>query len=444
MIKHILALSLAAGVTLADPCKIIIVDKSNGWPVPLVELKTTHHIRLVSDNAGVIACDIPELMGKETWFTVIGHGYGIPKDGFGNSGVRLTPQPGKTLTVEVTRSNIAKRLGRLTGAGLFAESLRCGSTGFPPETGVLGCDTVGVAPYHGKLFWLWGDTTLAHYPLGLFDTLGATSPTAPLATFTPPVTLPYTHFRNTEGRPRNIAKLPGDGPTWLTGLVALTDASGKERLGAVYTKIEPPLETYETGLCVWNDDKQNFEVLKALWRKGDGTPKPVLPDWHVTRHTAGGNTRLLFCNPLPTLSCPDSFEAWQDPAQWTLLTPQEKIPTRDGKEITPHSGSMAWNAKRGKWVAVFMEKFGKPSVFGEVWYAESDSPFEGWGRAVKILTHDNYTFYNVVIDHLLTPPDADFLLFEGTYTHQFTDHAAPTPRWEYNQVLYRLDLKDIE
>ena len=445
MKKCALLVSLAAGLACAEPCQIRVIEKGSGWPVPMVELRTTHHVRLVSDNAGIIACDIPEVMGKETWFSVIGHGYGIPKDGFGYSGVRLTPQPGKTLTVEVTRHNLSKRLGRLTGAGLFVESALCGNAADAPETGVLGCDTVMVAPYQGKLFWLWGDTTLAHYPLGLFDTLGGTSALDALTAFQPPVRLPYAHFRNAEGRPRNIAKLPGNGPTWLTGLVTLKDADGRERLGAVYTKIEPPLETYETGLCVWNDDTKNFEVLKTLWRKGDPEAKPVMPDWHPVRHTEGGATRILFCNPLPHLSCPDTFEAWQDPAQWQVHKPQDKITARDGKvSVTPHSGSMMWSDHRKKWITVFMEKFGKPSVFGEVWYAESDNPFEGWGRAVKILTHDNYTFYNLLMHPELTPPGADFLLFEGTYTMQFADHAPPTPRWDYNQVLYRLDFKDIE
>jgi len=445
MTKNLFAFSLVAGLACAEPCKICIVDKGNGWPVPLVELRTTHHVRMVSDNAGVVAFDLPELMGKETWFDVTGHGYGIPKDGFGCSGFRFVPKPGETHTVKVTRTNLSKRLGRLTGAGLLAESARCGGDPGPAETGVLGCDTVMIAPYQGKLFWLWGDTTLAHYPLGLFHTLGAVSAPDALARFEPPVSLPYTHFRNAEGRPRNIAELPGSGPTWLSGLVTLPDASGKERLGAVYVKIKPPLEPYETGLCVWNDEKANFEVLKTVWRKDGGAPKPAMPEGHPVRFTEGGATRLLFGNPFPRLSCPDTFEGWQDPAQWQALKPQERIPTRDGNgTVAAHDGSIMWSGQRKKWVTVFMENFGKPSVFGEVWYAESDSPFEGWGRAVKILTHDNYTFYNVVMHPELAPPDADFLLFEGTYTMQFADHPAPTPRWDYNQVLYRLDFKDVE
>ena len=75
---------LSATATFAvEPCRIEVVEKGTGWPVPLVELRTTHDVRLVTDNAGVIACDLPEVLGKETWFTVIGHGYEAPKDGFG-------------------------------------------------------------------------------------------------------------------------------------------------------------------------------------------------------------------------------------------------------------------------------------------------------------------------------------------------------------------------
>jgi hypothetical protein len=106
-------------VRAVEPCRIVVVDKENGWPVTLVELRTTHKVRFVTDNAGVIAMDLPELMGREAWFEILGHGYGVPKDGFGNRGVRLKPEPGKTLKVEVNRTIVAKRLGRLTGGGIF-------------------------------------------------------------------------------------------------------------------------------------------------------------------------------------------------------------------------------------------------------------------------------------------------------------------------------------
>ena len=61
---------------------------------------------------------------------------------------------------------------------------------------------------------------------------------------------------------------------------------------------------------------------------------------------------------------------------------------------------------------------------------------------MKVLSHDNYTFYNPRIQTDLTPDNAPFILFEGTYTAEFADHARPTPRYNYNQILYRLDLDD--
>ena len=77
----LLALS-SAGLSI-EPCRIEIVDKENGWPVPLVELRTTHDARYVSDNAGLIALDELELLSRPVWFHVKGHGYGVKKDGCG-------------------------------------------------------------------------------------------------------------------------------------------------------------------------------------------------------------------------------------------------------------------------------------------------------------------------------------------------------------------------
>lgn len=62
--------------------------------------------------------------------------------------------------------------------------------------------------------------------------------------------------------------------------------------------------------------------------------------------------------------------------------------------------------------------------------------------AVKILSHDNYTFYDPRIQSDPAPDGASFILFEGTYTAQFADHARPTPRYNYDQIRYRLDLDD--
>lgn len=438
-------LTLAHAAIGAVPCRIEVVDKQNGWPVPLVQLRTTHNVLFVTDNAGVIALDAPELMGRDVWFDIIGHGYEVKKDGFGMRGVRLKPEPGKTLKVEVTRTIVAKRLGRLTGAGLFAESQKLGRDLDWPESGVFGSDSVQNAVHRGKMFWAWGDTTLPHYPLGIFDMSSATTAIRPLGSLEPPLRLKFEYFRDAAGKLRGVAKMPGSGPTWVSGYVSLPDKTGRERLCGSYMKIRNHLEVYEWGLCVWDEATEKFDSLRVVWTKTDQSPKaPVVPDGHpVFQKDDGGRTWVYFGNPLPFLRCPATFEAWQDSKTWEVLTPQASLASAaDGKVVKPHSGSIAWNDFRGRWVTVFMENFGKPSAFGELWYAEAASPTGPWGRAVKVLSHENYTFYNPRLHPEFTATNSPVLLFEGTYTAEFADKPHLTPRYNYNQMLYRLDLDD--
>ncbi|MDG2388608.1 MAG: hypothetical protein P8M30_04745 [Planctomycetaceae bacterium] len=436
---------MVTSLSAEELCKITVIDAQNGWPVPLVELKTTNNIRFYSDNAGVIAFDLPEMMGTLTWFSIEGHGYGVEPDGFGFRGVRVTPDAGKELIVKVNRKLPAKRLGRITGAGLFAESQRFGDDTDWKDQGIVGCDSVQNAVHHGKMYWLWGDTKLARYPLGLFDMLGATTDQKPITSFEPPLKLVYDYLTDENNHPRIVADMPGSGPTWLNAFISLPDRTGRQRLCATYTKIINQLSPYEMGLCVWNEETENLEQFKVLWEMSEDSPTPpVLPEGHVVRWSdERGHPWILFGDPFPRLKCHATFEAWSNPEAWTFLEPQKKVKTLDGENsINPHRGSMAWNEYRKKWVTVFTQFGGDSSILGELWYAEADSPFGSWKDAVKVVTHNNYSFYNPRLHPEFTAEKSPILLFEATYTATFADHAIPTPRHDYNQILYRLDLND--
>jgi hypothetical protein len=97
-----------------------------------------------------------------------------------------------------------------------------------------------------------------HWPLGIFDASSATTPVQPLKSFEPPLRIKFEYFCDDKGRPRGVAKMPGSGPTWLTGYVSLPDQHGAFHLVATYMKIKPPMQAYETGLCVWNDALATF------------------------------------------------------------------------------------------------------------------------------------------------------------------------------------------
>ncbi|XZE56778.1 hypothetical protein SH139x_002910 [Planctomycetaceae bacterium SH139] len=430
----------------AQPFRINLVDRANGWPVPLIVLTTTHGVRFVSDNAGVIAFDLPELMGQPVWLELAADGYELKRDGFGYQGFRVIPRRGDSVTIELSRTNLAKRLGRLTGGGLFAESQKCGDSTEWRESGVLGCDSVQTAMHQGRMFWAWGDTTLARYPLGIFHMTGATTSPAPLRQFEPPLKLIYNYFVDDQETPRAIAKLPGDGPTWLSGLVSLPDAQGRALLGASYSKIKPPLEAYEIGLCVWNESLQAFQAEKVVWRKTAAAPQPpATPQGHAVRWLDdAGHAWMLFGDPFPSMRCRATWEAWRDPASWESLSPQPLVAVHGSTQmIEPHRGSITWQEHRQKWITIFCELNGEPSPLGEIWYAEADSPHGPWRDAVKVVSHAEYTFYNPRLHPELPPQKAEFLLFEATYTKTFSPAKVATPRYDYNQIMYRLDFADL-
>lgn len=435
--------AVTAGMA-AEPFRIECVDAANGWPVPLVELKTVHGVTFVSDNAGLIALDVPELMGRETWCAVRGFGYGVPQDGFGFEGVRFTPRPGESFRVEVERRIVAKRLGRITGAGMFCESQKLGAMGESPESGVVGCDSVQTAVLGGRLFWVWGDTSLANHPLGIFDGTAAQTPLQPLERLEPPIRLPFAYYRDARGAPKAIARMPGSGPTWLTGVTTVRDAANAVRVVATFLKIKPPLDAYRAGLCVWDARTERFAELKTIWERSAQEPRrPAILEGHpVEWRDEFGKPWLLFGNPLPTMRCPATFEAWADPDAWEQVDAPKRLRDASGHAVEPHSGSLAWNPWRRRWVTIFMEKFGEPSAFGELWYAEAESPLGPWGTAVKVVSHDNYTFYNPRIHPEFTGADSSTLIFEATFTQQFADKPAAVARYDYNQLLYRLDLDD--
>jgi hypothetical protein len=107
-----------------------------------------------------------------------------------------------------------------------------------------------------------------------------------------------------------------------------------------------------------------------------------------------------------------------------------------------HAGTVNWNAFRKKWIMIAVEQFGKPSYLGEVWFTESDQPQGPFRLAKKVVTHDRYSFYNPAQHPFFDQEDGKIIYFEGTYTTTFSGNDVATPRYDYNQVMYRLDLSD--
>ena len=112
-----------------------------------------------------------------------------------------------------------------------------------------------------------------------------------------------------------------------------------------------------------------------------------------------------------------------------------------GQTVVAHRGSVAWNEHRRRWILVTTQQ-GGTSFLGEVWYAEADAPHGPWRTAKKVVTHDRYSFYNPKQHPQFAAEGGRLIYFEGTYTHTFSGNPVATPRYDYNQVMYRLDLAD--
>ncbi len=461
---------------------IRVVDGQTGRGVPLVELRTTNEIVLHTDSAGWVAFHEPGLMGREVFFGLSSPGYEYPADGFGSRGVRLVPAPGASATVTMRRVNVAERLYRITGQGIYRHSELLGlpvPEGIPPlNTGVMGQDSVQAVRYGGGLFWLWGDTGLPHYPLGNFKTTAAATPLPGPQTFRPETCVPLRYFAHPEHPDRVRPMVPTDEPgmIWLFGLLTVRDPAGNEALLAHFSRRKSLAEELEHGLVRFDDAAGVFRKIATFepentWRFPRGNAVLVQHDgqeyYYFTERFAPTRVRAEWASLLD----PGRYEAlaydpeardyrWQHAHPPTLQDDEEKL-IREGKlpeeraryrlvdaatgeRVRIHRCSVRWNAYRRKWVLIGSEEdhARKVSYLGEVWYAEADDPSGPWRKAVRIATHPSYSFYNPAHHTFFDEDGARVIYFEGTYTRMFSRSPAPTPRYEYNQIMYRLDLAD--
>ncbi|MEQ1851591.1 MAG: hypothetical protein ABMA01_08365 [Chthoniobacteraceae bacterium] len=485
-----LCLLLAGCLHGAEPhFAIQVVDADTGRGVPLVELETMDNQLYVTDSAGRIAFSEPGQMGVPVWFSMRTHGYDVPIDGFGMAGRRFTTTPGGPVTVKLKRRNIAERIVRLTGMGIYRDSVLLGEKVPLAEPlgcgGVVGQDSVHAVVYRGRIFWLWGDTMRLSYPLGNFRTVCAWSELPGKGGLPPSQGVNFRYFTGADGFAKEMCPLERkEGVVWLTGLAVVRDESGAERLIAGYSRRQGMEKVHEQGIAVFNDEKEIFEraatlPLNETWR---------MPHGHSTVVREGGTEYLYFGDAslgvrvparLRDVLDPACYEAWtcgdaggprrradgaldyawrkdlppiESPKEigWLkrgLIKPREcrvtpgDVATKE--RVTLHAGTVRWNEYRKRWVLIAVQTFGKPSFLGEVWYAESEAPTGPWPRAVKVVTHDRYSFYNPAQHAFFDEEGGRFIYFEGTYSHTFSGNEKRTPRYDYNQMLYRLDLADV-
>lgn len=450
------------------PFIIQVVDSETGRGVPLVELRTINQRVWYTDSNGIVAISDSWLFGQDVFFAVRSDGYAFDEDEnvYHEPGKIVHVRPGGRATFRIRRVNIAERLYRITGAGIYEHSV---AAGLPvPITNpllngkVTGQDTVIAIPYNGRIYWFWGDTFgPAH---ANFNVSGATSALPDAGGLDPDLGVDLTYFVDEPGFSKPMFPMDRSGLVWLEGLMLVRDPSGRERLVATYTRVNKAEPVEERGIAVFDDTAQNFRVLAQL--------PPTRPHYssHPVRVTDGGRAYWYL---YPNYRVPDDWNAIQDaqayeaytcekvadtvhcawrPSATFLDTREERklieqgllppeaalfrfIDADTGRPVSFHIGSVAWNAYRKKWIMI-------GGAWGDVYYSEADAPQGPWLCAKRIVQHEKYNFYNVVHHPFFDKDGGRIIYFEGTYTTAFIEGARPTPLYDYNQIMYKLSLDD--
>ncbi|UCG57214.1 MAG: hypothetical protein JSU70_20405 [Phycisphaerales bacterium] len=478
--------------------KIQVVDRQTGRGVPLVELRTTNSTRHFTDSNGIVAFREPGLMDRDVFFFVESHGYEFPKDGFGMHGKILKTTPGTSAVLRIDRINVAERLYRVTGQGIYRDSILTGEPvplANPVLNGqVMGQDSVYTCIYHGRLFWMWGDTGKPSYPLGNFQMSGAVSDLPDKGGLDPALGVNLEYFVGEDGFSRPMSPMKDPGLVWLDGLINVKDSEGRERMIATYARLKGLGDVKERGLVVFNDATQSFEPLL----RSDTECLPYSASGRAFAVDVEGQEYYYFATPFPVAvrmrvrarwddtADPNCYEAltaleskessgrsaprldigasdkpyrWvrfdelmgHDPATKTSVIDALKEESKDahlydiesGKKIVPHGGSIHYNAYRRRWIMIMVQQYGETSFLGEVWYTEADTPVGPWAYARKVVTHNKYSFYHPKHHPFFDQDGGRLVYFEGTYTFTFSgSQENATPRYDYNQIMYRLSLDD--
>lgn len=471
---------------------MVVRDRETGRGVPLMELELPNGIRYLTDSGGTVAFSEISFMGRQTLFRIRGPGYRYPVQHLGEPGIVLTPFAGSRIELSVQRTHAAERLYRVTGEGIYHDSELSGDR-VPIRNpwinaGVVGQDTVIALPYRGKIYWFWGDT-LGTAELNL-NVAGAVSELfsgqagKPSDGPAPADGVDLTYFEDARGFAKPLCPFGGAGRIWLDWALTLADEAGRERLVAGYSRMTSLNRIAEQGIAVFNDDTEVFESLATRKICRDTLPHrvehPIMTEADGTRYivfSARFGFRRVAAELDPDqLLNPDAYEVYgpvpEKPQQDAVTDDREPDRTRvhgwrkgasapdldlqqqwlsegsldpadswlrptdidSGAPVTIYPGSIAWNPYQKRWILIAQGNL------GDVWFGCADSLVGPWVYCKKIAGHDCYSFYNPVHHPFFDEDRGRTIYFEGTYCNWFTDNREKTPRYDYNQLMYRLQL----
>src|SRR3954449_8463614 len=114
-------IATSTGLVRADVYTIKVVDVATGRGVPLVELTPQNGTTVVTDSNGIAAFNQSGSMNQDVSF-------GFRSYGYSDLGQTLHPTNGGSVQVAIDRNNLAERLYRVTGIGIYQDSVAVGAS----------------------------------------------------------------------------------------------------------------------------------------------------------------------------------------------------------------------------------------------------------------------------------------------------------------------------
>lgn len=274
----------ATPVAADDPAAryftIQVVDADTNRGIPLVYLKTTYKAVYITDSAGYVAFLEPGLMtGDALWVAISSYGFEPPRGFLGVAGMQIHPTAGGSTVIRLKRTQIAQRLYRMTGYGIYRDSVLLGKP-VPIAKPVLnakvaGSDTIQCAKFQGKLFWMWQDTDRMAFELGNFKMTGATTDLPERLNPDQGLNFKYlTVGDKPDEFARELAQIPldreGPFPLWIDGLTVVPDDYGRECLVGRYYAADHSMGCVEvrilkctsSTICLLHSSSTFDELLK--------------------------------------------------------------------------------------------------------------------------------------------------------------------------------------
>jgi hypothetical protein len=283
--------------------RIKFVDAHTRRGIPMVLARSSHYLEQYSDSAGNIAFLEPGMMNRPVWFSILTDGYNFsasdqPASSHAHqalfpydSGVTLTTTPGTTATVLLNRTQIAERVYRLTGAGLYRDTLLTQDLSEIPasaaprasedtHSGSTAQDSLQIAIFKRKVLWLFGDTACAQssreancFGSGMFS-VGAHSCVPGGAGCAdkpdePPSLQYYGNSTVFPPRPHPMAPIaPLNQNTWVSAFVTIDPGTPSESLfGHYYKNPGDGQGSGSEGIARWDETRSQL-VQQAVWPPG--------------------------------------------------------------------------------------------------------------------------------------------------------------------------------